>query len=78
VLPCVRAPRGVLPGVLPVVLIFETSVWLPSVSLPKLKLAVDSLPANPYLLRRSTIMRSLGRFFLVFAPNVGKPQGVCG
>jgi hypothetical protein len=29
-------------------------------------------------LRRSTIIRSLGRFFRVFAPRVGKPQGVCG
>src|SRR5579863_9248046 len=28
--------------------------------------------------RRSTIIRSLLRFFRVFAPRVGNPQGVCG
>ena len=37
------------------------------------KILLDS-----YGLRRSTINLSLGRFFLVFAPKVGKPQGVCG
>jgi hypothetical protein len=42
---------------------------------PKLQLAAAAIF---YLLRRSTIMRSLGRFFRVFAPNVGKPHGVCG
>ena len=31
-----------------------------------------------FYLRRSTIMRSLGRFLRVFAPNVGNPHGVCG
>jgi hypothetical protein len=31
-----------------------------------------------YGFRRSTIIRSLLRFLRVFAPRVGKPQGVCG
>jgi hypothetical protein len=37
-----------------------------------------SAPKLVYGLRRSTIMRSLFLFFRVFAPRVGKPQGVCG
>lgn len=40
---------------------------------------VYNFTATPdYGLRRSTIIRSLGRFFRVFAPKVGNPQGVCG
>jgi hypothetical protein len=31
-----------------------------------------------YFLRRSTIKRSARRLCRVFAPNVGKPHGVCG
>jgi len=34
--------------------------------------------APNYGFRRSTINRSLGRFFRVFAPRVGNPHGVCG
>src|ERR1700723_3032827 len=45
---------------------------------PKLQLAVTSVLRTLYLLRRSTITRSLGRFLRVFAPSVGKPHGVCG
>src|SRR5271156_226561 len=44
----------------------------------KLGSGFDSRTLLRYGLRRSTIIRSLGRFFRVFAPRVGKPQGVCG
>ena len=35
-------------------------------------------PTIPYGLRRSTIIFDCERFLRVLAPNVGKPQGVCG
>ncbi len=70
--------RDVWPGVLPVWLIFATSVWLPSVSLPNYNSRFTSVLRTLYLLRRSTIIRSLLRFLRVFAPRVGNPQGVCG
>jgi hypothetical protein len=75
---------GWMPDVLPDLRHDVMIVWLPSSNSlfspapGSLLFYCSSHLHKSYGLRRSTIIRSLGRFLRVFAPSVGKPQGVCG